>query len=303
MRTAVLSLVLFISVLARVSADDFDPTRLIGLDIPAAVAALGLPQQMFAWRGAEEREDNVVFYYPDFLYLFWYKDRVWQVRCDRRFASTVFGFSLGASREQVERTSLRNLTPNGDSLYFDLRRREIPPARAAGVHRERAFRPVRIQERLLKDRTAICLCLAAESIEEDLRIAEEYRGRYDLLELRVDRLSAAEAGQAGRLPARVGSPVILTLRRTREGGKFAGSEQERHALLARLADSGFAYIDLEEDFDAPDLEDASDRQGRPDHPVPARLHRSAFRSCAPRDEPCASPGGDPEGRPLAEKRR
>jgi hypothetical protein len=120
MRPAVLSFVLFISVVARASADDFDPTHLIGLDISAAVAALGLPQQMFTWRGAEEREDNVVFYYPDFLYLFWFKDRVWQVRCDRRFASTVFGYTLGASREEVERASLRTLTPNGDSLYFDL---------------------------------------------------------------------------------------------------------------------------------------------------------------------------------------
>ena len=106
----------------------------------------------------------------------------------------------------------------------------------------------------MRDRTSICLCLAAESIEEDLRIAEEHRGRFDLLELRVDRLSAGEAGLAGRLPARVGSPVILTLRRTREGGKFGGSEQERHALLSKLAVSGFAYIDLEEDFDASDLE-------------------------------------------------
>ena len=106
----------------------------------------------------------------------------------------------------------------------------------------------------MKNRTRICLCLAAESIEEDLLIAEEHRGRFDLLELRVDRLSAQEAGLAGRLPARVGSPVILTVRRTREGGKFAGSEQERHALLSKLADSGFAYIDLEEDFEAPDLQ-------------------------------------------------
>jgi 3-dehydroquinate dehydratase/shikimate dehydrogenase len=106
----------------------------------------------------------------------------------------------------------------------------------------------------LKDRTAICLCLAAESIEEDLRIAEEYRGRFDLLELRVDRLDAGEAGLAGKLPALVGSPVILTVRRAREGGKFVGSERERLSLLSKLADYGFAYIDLEEDLDAPELE-------------------------------------------------
>ncbi|MGD0725849.1 MAG: type I 3-dehydroquinate dehydratase [Spirochaetia bacterium] len=106
----------------------------------------------------------------------------------------------------------------------------------------------------MKDRTAICLCLAAKTIEADLRIAEEHRGRYDLLELRVDRLNAAEAGLAGRLPGLVECPVILTLRRTREGGEFAGDERERRALLGKLADAAFAYIDLEEDLDAPELE-------------------------------------------------
>jgi 3-dehydroquinate dehydratase/shikimate dehydrogenase len=106
----------------------------------------------------------------------------------------------------------------------------------------------------LKGRTAICLCLAAETIEEDLRIAEEHRGRFDLLELRVDRLNATETGLAGRLPGAVGCPVILTIRRTREGGKFAGEERERLALLMKLADAGFGYVDLEEDLHAPELE-------------------------------------------------
>jgi hypothetical protein len=114
------ALALFLLFLSRVSADDFDPTHLVGLDLASAVAALGLPQEMFTFRGAEEKQDNVVFFYQDFLYLFWYKNRVWQVRCDRRFTSTVFGLTLGTSREQVERTFLRPLTPNGDSLYFDL---------------------------------------------------------------------------------------------------------------------------------------------------------------------------------------
>jgi len=125
-RTPILIPAFLLLMLVRASADDFDPTRLIGLDIPGAVAAVGLPQQMFAWRGAEEREDNVVFYYPDFFYLFWFKDRVWQVRCDRRFTSTVFGLTLGSSREQVERASPRTLTPSGDSLYFDMNDGSFP---------------------------------------------------------------------------------------------------------------------------------------------------------------------------------
>jgi hypothetical protein len=102
------------------AAEDFDPASLIGLDLPGAVGALGLPQKMFAYRGVEEGQDNVVFYYSDYRYLFWYKDRVWQVRCDRRFAGQVFGLTLGMSREDVEKASPRQLVPNGDSLYFDV---------------------------------------------------------------------------------------------------------------------------------------------------------------------------------------
>jgi hypothetical protein len=123
-----LAVLLLFSGLSNVAADDFDPTALIGLDLPGAVASVGLPQKMFTYRGVEESQDNVVFYYPDYRYLFWYRDRVWQVRCDRRFTGQVLGLSLGMSREDVEKmsatypapSSLPQLVPNGDSLYFDL---------------------------------------------------------------------------------------------------------------------------------------------------------------------------------------
>ena len=116
-----LLLVLFLFCgLAGAVAEDFDPIPLIGLDIPGAVGALGLPERMFSYRGLDESQDNVVFYYPDYRYLFWYKDRVWQVRCDRRFTGRVFGLGLGMSRDEVEKATQRQLVPNGDSLYFDL---------------------------------------------------------------------------------------------------------------------------------------------------------------------------------------
>jgi hypothetical protein len=108
------------------AADNFDPAPLIGLDLPGAVGALGLPQKMFAYRGVDESQDNVVFYYSDYRYLFWYKDRVWQVRCDRRFAGHVYGLSLGMTREEAERTCPQQLVPNGDSLYFDLDGEKYP---------------------------------------------------------------------------------------------------------------------------------------------------------------------------------
>ncbi len=105
---------------ARAPAEDFDLRRFIGMDLRSAVDALGLPQEMFSFRAAEEARDDVVFYYPDSLYLFWYKSRVWQVRCDRRFGASVFGISLGMNREQVELAAPRVYTSVGNSLYFDI---------------------------------------------------------------------------------------------------------------------------------------------------------------------------------------
>jgi 3-dehydroquinate dehydratase/shikimate dehydrogenase len=83
---------------------------------------------------------------------------------------------------------------------------------------------------------------------------ENHRTRVDLVELRVDHLTDEEKASAGRLPARVGLPVILTIRRSRDGGIFDGPETERVKLLGRLASQGFAYIDIEEDLKAPAVE-------------------------------------------------
>jgi hypothetical protein len=124
--SALLAVLLFATALVRVSAEDFQPLPLIGMQLKEAVAAIGLPDEMFSFRGTEESLDNVVFYYADHRYLFWYKGRVWQVRCDRRFTGTLFGLSLGMTRDQVEKISSWVLIPNGDSLYFDLGDRGFP---------------------------------------------------------------------------------------------------------------------------------------------------------------------------------
>jgi hypothetical protein len=118
--------VLLLAVASRVFADDADPISLIGLDLKTAFSTLGLPQQMFPYRGAQESLDNVVFFYPSYLYLFWYKDRVWQVRYDRRSTASVLGLALGMTRDQIQLASSRQLTPNGDSLYFDLDDGDFP---------------------------------------------------------------------------------------------------------------------------------------------------------------------------------
>jgi 3-dehydroquinate dehydratase/shikimate dehydrogenase len=100
----------------------------------------------------------------------------------------------------------------------------------------------------------VCLCLAADTIAADLRLLEEYRDSIDMAELRVDRLRPGEREGAIRFPGLAGLPVILTVRKPRDGGGYEGSESDRVALLQRLVAGGFSWVDLEEDLDAPSLD-------------------------------------------------
>ncbi len=69
-----------------------------------------------------------------------------------------------------------------------------------------------------------------------------------LVELRVDYIN----GEANikRLVADRPCPVIITCRRPADGGKFAGSEDQRLMLLRTAIAEGVEYVDLEEDIAA-----------------------------------------------------
>lgn len=75
---------------------------LLGMTLKQADVAFGPPTQVFPVRGQQAWEDDVVFYYPDHSYLFWFRDRVWQVRVDRRFAGKAIGLKMGESRSAVQ---------------------------------------------------------------------------------------------------------------------------------------------------------------------------------------------------------
>jgi len=110
----------------------------------------------------------------------------------------------------------------------------------------------------------ICLCLTAKTIQRNLEILNKYRKFADIAELRVDCLDPDERLYIRSFPELAGMPVILTIRRDIDGGYFTGGEGARVRLLARgLAyandDSryNFAYVDLEDDFVVPSLEEAA----------------------------------------------
>ena len=110
----------------------------------------------------------------------------------------------------------------------------------------------------------ICLCLTAKTIGRNLEILEKYRKYADIAELRVDCLEPDERFFIRRFPEQAQMPVVLTIRRSKDGGKFVGGEGSRINIMARglaFAEAdrrrNFAYLDIEEDLNVPSLEEAA----------------------------------------------
>lgn len=114
------------------------------------------------------------------------------------------------------------------------------------------------------ERPRICLCLTGKTLAEDMEILETYRNWIDMVELRVDYLEKDERLHIRKFPQMAGIPCILTIRRNIDGGQFVEGEASRTMLFARglaFAEQdvrkNFAYVDFEEDFYVPSLQDAA----------------------------------------------
>ena len=116
-------------------------------------------------------------------------------------------------------------------------------------------------------KTKVCLTLTEETLEEDLKVFNKYKNEVDILELRVDCLSKDELFNVHSFPSLVDVPVILTVRREKDGGKFIYNEVARTMLFSlalNFSDSDikrFEFVDLESDFFAPRLEYACKMYG------------------------------------------
>jgi len=110
----------------------------------------------------------------------------------------------------------------------------------------------------------VCLTLSGKTIAEDIKLANRYRSSVDILELRADFLDEDELLDIRRFPQMVQLPTILTIRRGIDGGKYRGGEAARTMLFARAlafasqdSRKNFAYVDFEDDFHIPSLQDAA----------------------------------------------
>jgi len=104
----------------------------------------------------------------------------------------------------------------------------------------------------------VCSILDADPGAALARIAAAPSG-CGLVELRADRMHASDVAAVVRRSAR---PLVVTVRSTRDGGAFDGSEDERVAALAAALAAGARFVDVEHGSAAAALAAAPEADGR-----------------------------------------
>ena len=103
-----------------------DFTSFLGMEIDEAYSVFGAPVEMFSVRGDKAWQDDVVFYYKKSFYLFWYKNRIWQVRADSRYTGKVNGIAIGDLKESVMETLGESYFEDERSIFFILQDKGYP---------------------------------------------------------------------------------------------------------------------------------------------------------------------------------
>lgn len=116
---------------------------------------------------------------------------------------------------------------------------------------------------MAKGPVPVCICLTGKTINQNLEILEKYRDVVDIAELRADYLDPSEKFFIRAFPEKAGLPCILTVRRKSDGGLFEDGEGVRLVMIAKAlsyaradTSANYAYVDLEDDFHMPAIEEA-----------------------------------------------
>lgn len=114
-------------------------------------------------------------------------------------------------------------------------------------------------------RPQLCLTLTGTSIQEDYSLVEKYKSEIDMVELRVDLLNDFSIQEVCDFPSKISFPCILTIRRTVDGGKYSGSEDERKILFENIFNTcdgtTFSYVDFEDNFYDENLSKSAEKLG------------------------------------------
>ena len=102
-----------------------DPAELLGYTPAMAIERFGAPSRVYAVRGGEAWQDDVVFDYGGFG-LFLFSDRVWQVRIGADYPRPVLGFNVGAGPDRIQATLGLPASTGPDSWEWELPGRSWP---------------------------------------------------------------------------------------------------------------------------------------------------------------------------------
>ncbi len=93
---------------------------------------------------------------------------------------------------------------------------------------------------------SICVALGERTIEEMIKLISKSELKADFIEFRLDYLEIIDFNELENLLEKTKIPVILTVRRKEEGGKFqGGKEEERKEILKKCVRLRPDFIDIE----------------------------------------------------------
>lgn len=97
-----------------------NPEKLLGLSPSDIFQILGPPESVYPMRGKLEWQDDVIFYYSTNLYLFFYDNRVWQVRGDYRFEGNILGITPGMEKLKTRELLGKPVSEEeGEDIYLN----------------------------------------------------------------------------------------------------------------------------------------------------------------------------------------
>ena len=101
--------------------DVVSPVSFLGMQLLDAYKTLGVPDTVFSMRGEEAWQDDVVFFYREpRVYLFWFRDRVWQLRFDEKSQSIPLGLYMGMSERELPAALGKPVAEEAGSRIFSI---------------------------------------------------------------------------------------------------------------------------------------------------------------------------------------
>ena len=96
------------------NTEEENPASFVGLTLQQLIDRFGVPRMVYAARGLDDWQDDVVFVY-DQGYFYIYRDRVWQVGIN-----SIRGITRGDPQGMIYLRMGANAVARGDSVFYRL---------------------------------------------------------------------------------------------------------------------------------------------------------------------------------------